>query len=52
MGRDSVDHPPGGHDDIANSVAGALVGVLEGELTGEALYRAIREGRNDFTNLF
>jgi hypothetical protein len=23
-GRDSVDHPPGGHDDIANAVAGAL----------------------------
>jgi len=25
--RDSVDHPPGGHDDIINSVAGALVAV-------------------------
>jgi hypothetical protein len=24
-GRDSIDHPPGGHDDIANSVAGALL---------------------------
>jgi hypothetical protein len=24
-GRDTVDHPPGGHDDIANSVAGCLV---------------------------
>ncbi len=24
-GRDTVDHPPGGHDDIANSVAGAVV---------------------------
>jgi hypothetical protein len=24
-GKDSVDHPPGGHDDIANAVAGALV---------------------------
>ncbi len=23
-GKDSVDHPPGGHDDLANSVAGAL----------------------------
>jgi hypothetical protein len=23
-GKDSVDHPPGGHDDIANAVAGAL----------------------------
>jgi len=24
-GRDSIDHPPGGHDDIVNSVAGAAV---------------------------
>jgi len=23
-GKDSIDHPPGGHDDIANAVAGAL----------------------------
>ena len=24
-GKDSIDHPPGGHDDIANAVAGALL---------------------------
>ena len=24
-GKDSIDHPPGAHDDIANSVAGSLV---------------------------
>jgi hypothetical protein len=24
-GRDSIDHPPGGHDDVANVCAGALV---------------------------
>ena len=24
-GRDSIDHAPGGHDDVANSVAGALI---------------------------
>ena len=24
-GRDSIDHGPGGHDDVANSAAGALV---------------------------
>ena len=24
-GRDSIDHPPSGHDDVANSVAGALL---------------------------
>jgi hypothetical protein len=27
-GRDSVDHPPGGHDDLINAVAGALVTAL------------------------
>jgi hypothetical protein len=32
-GRDSIDHPPGAHDDLANAVAGALVRVA-GELTG------------------
>jgi hypothetical protein len=26
-GRDSISHPPNGHDDIANSVAGALLSV-------------------------
>jgi len=24
-GKDSIDHAPGGHDDVANSAAGALV---------------------------
>ena len=24
-GRDQIDHPPGGHDDLANAVAGAVV---------------------------
>jgi len=32
-GNDSVDHPPGGHDDLANVVAG-VCGLL---LTGAAL---------------
>ena len=26
-GRDSIDHAPGGHDDVANAVAGVLVGL-------------------------
>lgn len=29
-GRDSIDHAPGSHDDLANSAAGALVGVSQG----------------------
>jgi hypothetical protein len=28
-GRDSIDHPPGGHDDVANAAAGALVQASE-----------------------
>jgi hypothetical protein len=31
-GRDSVDHPPGGHDDVANVCAGALV-LASGAMT-------------------
>jgi hypothetical protein len=27
-GRDSIDHPPGAHDDVANAVAGAIVTAL------------------------
>jgi len=27
-GRDSIDHGPGGHDDICNAVAGALVTTM------------------------
>ena len=30
-GRDSIDHAPGAHDDIANAVAGAITSVLGGE---------------------
>jgi hypothetical protein len=26
-GKDSIDHAPGGHDDLANAVAGCLVGI-------------------------
>ena len=32
-GRDSVDHAPGGHDDVANAACGALI-----ELTGGSTY--------------
>jgi hypothetical protein len=28
-GKDSIDHPPGAHDDIANSAAGALVYLMD-----------------------
>jgi hypothetical protein len=36
-GRDSIDHAPGGHDDVANAVAGALVLVFEAAFKAEHL---------------
>lgn len=38
-GRDSIDHPPGQHDDVANSVCGAL--LLANERSGEARIAAV-----------
>lgn len=29
-GRDSIDHPPGAHDDVANAVAGVLTKIVSG----------------------
>jgi hypothetical protein len=34
-GKDSVDHAPGGRDDIANAVAGAVVNVLPASRSGK-----------------
>jgi hypothetical protein len=34
-GKDLVDHPPGGHDDIANAVAGAVVLAAKGQVWDE-----------------
>ena len=36
-GRDIVDHPPNGHDDLANVVAGVLVGSPEKRLVRSLL---------------
>jgi len=33
-GRDSVDHPPGAHDDLANAVAGVAVGTGSATVAG------------------
>jgi predicted RNA-binding Zn-ribbon protein involved in translation (DUF1610 family) len=30
-GRDSVDHPPGAHDDVSNAVAGVLARIVGGQ---------------------
>jgi hypothetical protein len=43
-GRDSIDHPPGSHDDLANVVAGVLAGrpVPTVDITDEMLARVRR----------
>jgi hypothetical protein len=45
-GRDSIDHAPGAHDDLANSVAGALV-LAAGESDFAALYVKFGEALAD-----
>ena len=44
-GRDSIDHPPGGHDDLANSVAGAVLLVkthIPMRISAEAVAKSAR----------
>jgi hypothetical protein len=44
-GRETVNHPDGGHDDLANSVAGALVEVMAGAggpMTNRGFYELVR----------
>lgn len=44
VGKDTIDHPPAGHDDVVNAAAGALVMAAGGQpqiiITDEALMRA------------
>jgi hypothetical protein len=42
-GRDSIDHGPGAHDDVANAVAGACVLVTGERVTGAGWLRFCRE---------
>jgi hypothetical protein len=41
-GRDSIDHPPGGHDDVANAVAGALCRAVQSRGRADAEWRDVR----------
>jgi len=43
-GRDLVDHPPGGHDDLANAAAGAIVEITGGDECG---FGALADGDSD-----
>jgi hypothetical protein len=44
-GRDSIDHAPGGHDDVANAVAGALLGTVNQGFTRIGAIDFARTGR-------
>jgi hypothetical protein len=49
-GNDSIDHAPGAHDDIANSIAGVVTLVAERAQPGSGsmcLYEAMRQGNPD-----
>ena len=45
VGRDQVDHPPGGHDDVANAVAGALVSAAAAASRTVTILSIDMEGR-------
>jgi hypothetical protein len=50
--KDSIDHPPGGHDDLANAVAGAALEAVRNTGGGEIV--AVNLGRrreNDWQNI-
>lgn len=43
-GRDSVDHPPGGRDDLVNATCGALVLVSAAQARPPFIFRALGDG--------
>jgi hypothetical protein len=55
-GKDIIDHPPGGHDDLANAVAGAVVEASAGrrgfEITPELLRLAKQIPNAKFSDRF
>jgi hypothetical protein len=42
-GRDSIDHPVGGHDDVANAVAGAILTLLGPPMPNSGIFEYYRE---------
>ena len=44
-GKDSIDHPPGGHDDVINAAAGALVEAAQGSRISVAVLEPAGLGR-------
>lgn len=50
-GRDSIDHAPGAHDDIANAVAGALLSSLNAT-TSRLAFASLSNGNGGHSNLY
>jgi len=48
VGRDLVDHPVGGHDDIANAAAGALLGAFDAARRSVSTFSIDMEGKVTF----
>jgi hypothetical protein len=47
-GKDSIDHPPNGHDDVANAIAGcAQLCTIQGTYNLHALVSDLADGEND-----
>jgi hypothetical protein len=42
-GKDSIDHAPNAHDDVANAVAGAVVAASQGALSMDAVPMSVWE---------
>lgn len=47
-GKDSIDHPPGAHDDVANAAAGALVLAATASAQRKPAHQIVHEGTNKF----
>jgi len=50
-GKDSIDHPPGGRDDVANAVAGALVNELRRGQRVSVDPRLLAQVNDELTNV-
>ena len=53
QGKDSIDHPPGAHDDLANAAAGALVEAakLTDYYVAAVNLREVPRERTDFSDI-
>jgi len=50
-GKDSVDHPSGGHDDVANAIAGAAFITNKRVKTAGSMFRHMNNSDEELTNI-